>query len=263
MPIPRTISTPGRRRRHNDLHHAAGPVVVGRLLGPAHDDEEVGGQAVRGEPLVAVDDPVVALAHGRGLNGARVRARVLRFGHGEARLHRPLDQRQQPLALLLLGAVLHQHGLVARVRRHHAEERGRAHRVGQDLVHVGVGHEVEPHPAVLGREVGGPQPLGLDRILHLEAQRLGLRPRLLARRAPAGAPEQGLVGQDQLVDDARRPDADVVDVVAQPGNGRDGDGHGSPRGSFVGALRTLRRFFLASPSRFSGPATQRPTRARS
>ena len=38
-------------------------------------------------------------------------------------LHRPVDERQQPLLLLLLGAVLHEDRLVARVRGHHAEQR--------------------------------------------------------------------------------------------------------------------------------------------
>ena len=142
---------------------------------------------------MAVDHPLVALAHGRGLNGSGVRARVLGFGHGEARLHGPLDQREQPLALLLLGAVLDQDGLVARVRGDHAEERGRTDGVGQDLVHVGVRHEVEAHPAVLGREVGGPQPLGLDRVLHLVAQGLGLGPLLVA-----GEPRRPLQSRDSL-----------------------------------------------------------------
>ncbi len=37
----------------------------------------------------------------------------------------PVDEREQPLLLLLLGAVLHEDRLVAGVRRHHAEQRGR------------------------------------------------------------------------------------------------------------------------------------------
>ena len=44
-------------------------VVAGSLgvFGAAHDDEEVRALAVRREPLVTVDDPLVAVAHGRGL----------------------------------------------------------------------------------------------------------------------------------------------------------------------------------------------------
>ena len=48
-----------------------------------------------------VDHPLVPLAHGGGLDRARVRAGVLGLGHGEARLHGPLDQGEEPLLLLL------------------------------------------------------------------------------------------------------------------------------------------------------------------
>ena len=218
--------TPGRRRRHDDLHHPAGPSSSLGLVGPAHDDEEVGRQPVRGEPLVAVDHPLVALADGAGLNRAGVRPGVVGLGHGEARLHGPLDQREQPLLLLLLRPVLGQDGLVARVGRHHAEERGRADGVGQDLVHVGVGHEVDAHAAVLGRQVGRPQPLGLHPVLDLVAAAPWPRPAPRRSRCRAARPQRGLVGQDLLVDDPGGADADVVDVVAQPFNGRDGDRHG-------------------------------------
>ena len=60
---------------------------------------------------------------------------VFRLRHGEARLHRPFDQREQPLALLVLGAVLDEDRLVPRVGCDDAEERRRADGIGQDLVH--------------------------------------------------------------------------------------------------------------------------------
>src|ERR1035441_9057888 len=67
----------GRRGGHDDLHHPTGPVVVGRLPGPAHDDEEVGLQPVGGEPLVPVDHPLVA-----HLDGAGLRSEERRVGEG-------------------------------------------------------------------------------------------------------------------------------------------------------------------------------------
>ena len=61
----------GRLSRHDDLGHllvgAAGIVGIRR---PAHDDVEVGAVAVGGEPLVAVDDPLVAVEFEAGDDGA-------------------------------------------------------------------------------------------------------------------------------------------------------------------------------------------------
>ena len=58
----------GRILRHDDLCHFAVPVggPVG-IFGTAHDDEEMCPLAVRREPLVAVDHPLVAVASRRRL----------------------------------------------------------------------------------------------------------------------------------------------------------------------------------------------------
>ena len=252
------------RCRHDDLDHPPRPFVVLGLLGPTHDDEEVGRQAVGGEPLVPVDDPLVALEDRSRLNGTRVRASVLRFGHGEPRLHRSLDEGEEPLLLLLLRPVLDQDRLVARVGRHHSEQRRRAHRVGEDLVHVGVGHEVDAHAAVLGGEVGRPEALGLHLLLNLLPELLGLAALGIRDVAGARVPEQRLVGQDLLVDDARRAKPDVVDVVAQPGNGCHVDGHGSIPRVVFGPGRNLTQIRAPAPhgqpSGRSGPARSAPGR---
>ena len=133
-------------------------------------------------PLMTHSSPSRTAVVGRA---AWVDAGGLGLGHGEARLHRPVDERQEPLALLLLGPVAHEDVLVARVRRDDAEQRGGAHRVGEDLVHVGVGEEVEAHPAVLLGQVRRPQ----ARRLHLGADVLagGAGPRAvgLASTRPA------------------------------------------------------------------------------
>ena len=144
---------------HDELGHLSlAAFGVGVAVGhPGHDDEELGVDAVGGEPLVAVDDPVVAVEHGRGGQRAGVRPGVFGLGHGEARLHLPVDHRQQPVLLLLLGAVLDQDGLITGVGGHHPEQRCPPDRVGQHLVHVGVGQEIQAHPAILGGQVRRPQ----------------------------------------------------------------------------------------------------------
>ena len=62
-----------RRGRHDDHRVALVGLVVG--VRHAHDDEEVGHRRVRGEPLVAVDDPLVAVAHRPGWRAASGRRR--------------------------------------------------------------------------------------------------------------------------------------------------------------------------------------------
>ena len=70
----------------------------------AGEDQVVGGAVHAGvEPLGAVDDPVVAVRHGRGLQPGGIGAVV---GFGQPERHRPLagDQGVGPLLLLRVGA---------------------------------------------------------------------------------------------------------------------------------------------------------------
>src|ERR1700724_12538 len=57
--------------RHDYLRHAS--VVGAAPAGAAHDDEEVGAKPVRGEPFVAVNHPLVAIADRRGFDRPRIR----------------------------------------------------------------------------------------------------------------------------------------------------------------------------------------------
>ena len=123
---------------NDDLGHAArGRVLPSGIDRSTHDDEEVGVDAVRREPLVTVDHPVVAVADSFGHDGARIGSGVIGLGHREPGLHLSSNERQQPFALLLLGSVLHQDAGVARIRRSDAEKGRGADAVGEDLVHVG------------------------------------------------------------------------------------------------------------------------------
>ena len=154
---------PGGRGGHDDLHHAARPVVLGRLGGPAHDDEEVGRQPVGGEPLVPVDDPLVALAHGawcwmeRGSEPA-FSGSVMENPDCMVPSTRGSSHFSFCSSVPYLARMVWLPELGATTPKSEAAPDG----VGQDLVHVGVGHEVDAHAAVLGRQVRGPQPLGLD-----------------------------------------------------------------------------------------------------
>ena len=148
-----------------DEQHRRALVLVRVGVGDRHHDQEVRHRGVRGEPLVAVDDPLVALEHRGGLQQRRVRAGVLRLGHRERRAQVAVEQRIQVLVLLVLGA---RHGEdlgVARVGRGVAEHGRREHRAAEDLVHEAELDLAEALAAEVGRQVGGPQAALLDLLL--------------------------------------------------------------------------------------------------
>ena len=106
------VGLPDRAQR--SLPGDDGRVVAGRALldevaadlavlaaRPEHDD--VGDRAVADPALGAVEDVLVAIAHGRGLQQQRVRA-VLGLGERESSDRIDLCQRREPLRLLLLRA---------------------------------------------------------------------------------------------------------------------------------------------------------------
>src|SRR5919197_128485 len=95
-----------RVARHDD--HRLLLVLVGILrIRLAHEDEDLAARVAdpRRPPLVAVDDVVAAVADDRRFDVRRVRRRDLGLGHGERRADLALEQRLQPLLLVLLGAV--------------------------------------------------------------------------------------------------------------------------------------------------------------
>ena len=177
----------------HDEHRGA--LVRTRIgVGDRHHDQEVGDRAVGGEPLVAVDHPVVAVAHRAGLEQRRVRAGGVGLGHGEAGLQVAGQQRVQVTVLLLRGPGHRQDLGVARVRRGVAEHERRDRAGAEDLVHQTELDLPETLTAELGIQVRGPQALLLDLLLkglggaaqplpaELVEQRLQ-RPHLLAHEA--------------------------------------------------------------------------------
>ena len=150
-----------------DGHHEHGAALVGVdvRVGHGHHDEEVGHRGIGGEPLVAVDDPLLAVAH-RGGGQQRGVGSGPGLGHREGAAELAVEQGLHPLLLLLLGPAHRQQFGVARVGCVVAEDRGRVDAAPEDLVHEPELHLTEPTPAELGLEMGGPQPLTPDLVLH-------------------------------------------------------------------------------------------------
>ena len=207
----------GGLERHDD--HRVLAVAVRAGVGEAHEDPDlaVGVTGAGGPPLAPVEDDVVAVEGGRGLHVGGVGAGDSGLGHQEGAAHPPVEQRLEPLLLLLGRAVTQQHLHVAGVGSvavEHQRRQGRAAGHLGDRGVVGVG---EPGAAV-GAEAGGvrvtvpgreeevPQALAAGLGLQL-ADHGGRRPGVLTAGPACGdvAQDAGLDGLDLGVDEG--PDA--------------------------------------------------------
>ena len=156
------ISTPGVVARHDE--HAV----------RAHDEQDVGDAAGAGEPLLAVDDPFLAVAHRVRAEQVRVGA-ALRLGHRVRRPELLVQHRLEPALLLLVGAVRREHLHVAGVGRGRAEHLRRRRVAAEDLVQQAELELAVAGPAEILVEEDRPQPLVLDLVLQALHQRLDLR----------------------------------------------------------------------------------------
>ena len=138
----------GRLGRHHD--HRERRVRRGVVRLRAHHRGGVSrGRSTRGEPLAAVDDPVVAIEFGAGLQLRGVGARDIRLRHAEARIHLARHQRRQVFLPPLVVRVAMQHdGILQRVR---AEGGGGDGRAPDDLVDEHIVHEWQAAAADLFR----------------------------------------------------------------------------------------------------------------
>ena len=152
-------------------------------VGDRHDDEERRGLGVRREELPAVDDPLVAVLHGPGLEQRRVGAGV-GLGHRVAGEDLAVEQRLQVALLLLVGAVVGDDLGVAGVGRLAAEDDRRPLRPAEDLVEQRQLQLAVALAAELGAEVGGPQ--ALRRGPRSFSGSMILRSRVVERRELAG-----------------------------------------------------------------------------
>ena len=134
-------------------------------IGDGHDDQEVGDGAVGGEPLQAVDHPLIAAPHGAGAQLGGVGTGRVGLGHGEGAAQIAGEQRVQP-AILLLGGAGHGEDLgVAGVGGGVAEGEWGDGRGAEDLVHQTELDLAHALTAELGRQVRGPQAACLDLLL--------------------------------------------------------------------------------------------------
>ena len=153
----------GRVARHDDHRLLA----VGRRVGIAlaHQDDDLAARIAhaRRPPLAAVDDIVVAVALDAALDVARVGRGDRRLGHGEAGADLAVEQRLQPLLLVLLGAVAGEHFHVAGVGRRAVDRLGGDRGAAEDLADRRVFEVGEAHRAVrvaavaVGRQEHVPQ----------------------------------------------------------------------------------------------------------
>ena len=105
-PSPGASARSPRRAVERHEHHRVLVVAVGLRVGEAHED---GDPAVRvpdagAPPLAPVDHDLVALDDRRGLHVGGVGGRHVGLGHAERRADPPVEQRLEPLPLLLLAA---------------------------------------------------------------------------------------------------------------------------------------------------------------
>ena len=96
----RLTEKPGDVGRHDDLAHAAVAALVGRA---GQQAQPVGLRAVGDVELGAVDDPLVAVAHGAGADAGHVAAGV-GLGHRDGGHHLAADGRRQVPLLQLVAS---------------------------------------------------------------------------------------------------------------------------------------------------------------
>ena len=173
------------RRVGRDEDHRRTLVRFRFGIGDDHDDAEAGAVGPGGEPLVRVDHPLVAVAHGPAPQERGIASGDLRLGHAEERAGLARDERTQE-PLLLLGCPVQVEDLaVACVGRLAAEHELRDEAAPDLLVEVRVLDEAAAAAARLRRQVRSPQPLLLRLLLQLADERVGAgvltKERLLVR----------------------------------------------------------------------------------
>jgi hypothetical protein len=186
-------------RVERDEHHRVLAVAVRARVGEPHEDADaaVGVTGTGGPPLAAVEHDLVAVEGGGGLHVRGIGTRDAGLGHEEGAADAPVEQRVEPLLLLLRGAVLEQHLHVAGVGgvavEHQRRQRRAAHLLGDARV-VGVGQAL----AAVGAEpfgVGVAVPGGQEEVPQaLRASLGGLS--ASARRGWPGVLTAGAAGGD-------------------------------------------------------------------
>ncbi len=157
--------------RDDDHRRTAMRLCVG--IGDDHDDPEAGAVRARGEPLVRVDHPLVAVELGSTLQARGVGAGDLRLGHPEEGARRTGDERLEEATLLVVGAEHVQDLAVAGIGRLASEDELRIRASPDLLVQIGVLDEAAAAAARLGRQVRRPEAGVLGELLQLRDERVG------------------------------------------------------------------------------------------
>ena len=140
-----------------------------RIFFRARDqDRELGTGGAGNEPLVTVDQPVIVLLDGLGLDQRRIGSRNIGLGHGETRARDALAQRPQVLLLLLRRRPMQQSVHVAFVRSLGVEGEGTEARLSGFGGDAGHGHVTQPHASELLRHVGQPKAPLLGGLAHVD-----------------------------------------------------------------------------------------------
>ena len=218
MPAPSRNSIPGSSLL-DDEH----PVV-------AHHDEDVGELPVAAEPLLTVDDPLVAVAFGVRHERAGVGA-TLRLRHRVARPHLLREQRLEVLLLLLLGAVGGEDLHVPGVGCLAAEDRRRRAVRAEDLVQERELELPEAGAADVLVEEDAPEALLLDLVLQPVDEAVD-------GRRTADRPTGGGERERQRLDLLAAELLDPVELLLEFEIGREVPGHEVPP-RVCGALRVL------------------------
>ena len=154
---------------HGDDEHRGPLVRMDIRIGDCHDDEEIRHGAVGGEPLVAVDDVLVAVPDSRRREQGGIGAGRVGLGHGKGAPEIAVQKGLEPAAtLLVVPGGLDADGQqfsVPRIGRVVAEDHGGKRGLTEDLVHESQADLPESHAAEVGRQMCRPKALVLDLLL--------------------------------------------------------------------------------------------------
>ena len=161
--IPNDVDT---RCVGRDNEHGHALIRRGVRVGHGHDDQETCPARVGRKPLLAVDNPLVAIPFGLALEHLGVGAGV-RLGHGKARHDLIVEQGCEKALFQFRRAVVGQYFAVARIRGLAAEDDGRKARATQYLVHEGELELTVAGAAQFRPQMAGPQAALPDLFLEL------------------------------------------------------------------------------------------------
>ncbi|MNQ78174.1 hypothetical protein D3C85_930770 [compost metagenome] len=198
----RIVVTEHRQRTHNlhaggidrhQNHRVLGVAWRVRIAQP-HENQDFAAwvASTRGPPFLAVDHPLITIAHRTGGHVGGIGGRHVRFGHGECRANLAAQQGFEPALLLFFVGITHQHFHVAGVRCRAVERLWPQQRAAHDFRQRRVFEVGQPGTQFGLRQKQIPQAFGLG----LEFQFFHDRRRLPAIALGDLALEHGFGGID-------------------------------------------------------------------